>query len=118
MYKPRTLSLAAAILVFAAHSGYAEDTQGMGKMNMQQDIGNASAQVHKGHGVVNKINMEAGKVNISHEPIASMQWPKMTMDFTVQNKADLAAIKLGMAVDFEISQQGKGYRISRIVPAK
>ena len=42
----------------------------------------------------------------------------MTMDFSVQNKAELDAIKPGMAVDFEITQQGKGYRISHIAPAK
>lgn len=118
MFKSTKLSLSAAVLVFAANLAYAEEMKDMGNMSKQQDMGSANMQIHKGHGVVNKINAAAGKVNISHEPIASMKWPKMTMDFTVQNKADLAAIKPGMAVDFEISQQGKGYRISRIVPAK
>ena len=47
-----------------------------------------------------------------------MNWPKMTMDFTVKNKADLEAIKPGMPVDFEITQQGKGYIITNIKPAK
>ncbi|HQS58802.1 MAG: hypothetical protein B7Y56_10530 [Gallionellales bacterium 35-53-114] len=118
MFKSTTLSLSAVLLVFASNFGYAEEMKGMGNMNMQQDMGSESMQVHKGHGVANKINGAAGKVNISHEAIDSMKWPKMTMDFTVQNKADLAAIKPGMAVDFEITKQGKGYRISHIAPAK
>lgn len=118
MFKSTTLSLSAVVLVFAANFGYAEEMKGMGNMNVQQDMGNANMQVHKGHGVANNINAAAGKVNISHEPIESMKWPKMTMDFTVQNKTDLEAIKPGMTVDFEITQKGKGYRITHIVPAK
>jgi Cu(I)/Ag(I) efflux system periplasmic protein CusF len=118
MIKTTMLSISAAVLVFAVNLDYAADTQSMGNMNMQQEKSGSSVQMHKGHGVVNKINAGAGKVNISHEPIASMGWPKMTMDFTVQNKADLAAIKPGMVVDFDLAQQGKGYRISHIAPAK
>jgi Cu(I)/Ag(I) efflux system protein CusF len=75
-------------------------------------------QVHQGHGVVNKINVSARKINISHDAIPSMNWPGMTMDFKVQNKTDLAAIKPGMKVDFELTVQGKGYQITRITPAK
>lgn len=118
MFKSTTLSLSAAVLAFAANFGYAADTQGMGNMNMQQDMSTENMQMHKGHGVVNKINARAGKLNISHEAIASMNWPKMTMDFTVENKADLEAIKPGMAVDFELTQKGKSYRITHIQPAK
>ncbi|MFA6901774.1 MAG: copper-binding protein [Gallionellaceae bacterium] len=118
MFKSTTLSLSAVVLLLASNLGNAEEMKGMGNMNMQQDMGSAAMQVHKGHGVANKINAAAGKVNITHEPIESMQWPKMTMDFTVQNKEALDAIKPGMAVDFEITQKGKGYRITNIVPAK
>ena len=118
MLKSITLSLFVAVLSFAANLSYAEDTHGMGNMNMQKDMGDAGMQVHKGQGVVNKINANAGKVNMSHDPIPSLDWPKMTMDFKVQNKEDLSAIKPGMKVDFELTQQGKKYSITRITPAK
>jgi len=118
MFKLTTQILSASILSLAVNFAYAADTQNMGNMNMQSDMGSPNMQMHKGHGIANKINAKAGKINISHEPIDTMNWPKMTMDFTVQNKTDLEAIKPGMAVDFEITQQGKGYRISHIVPAK
>ena len=118
MFKSTKAILLVAVLVLAVQSGYAADMQQMENMNMQKDIGSEGMKMHKGHGVANKINARSGKVNISHEPIASMNWPKMTMDFTVQNKADLEVIKPGMPVDFELTQQGKGYMITSIKPAK
>lgn len=117
MLKSTALSLFVAVLAFTANAGYAEEPHGMGNMNMQQE-GNAAMKVHKAHGVVKKINAAAGKVNISHDPIPSMEWPKMTMDFKVQNKDDLAAIKPGMKVDFDLTVMGKGYQITHITPAK
>jgi Cu/Ag efflux protein CusF len=116
MFKVKSSLFLSVILSIAAYGTQAEDMHGMG--NMQTDAGVMSTQVHHGHGVVNKINVEAGKVNISHEPIGSMNWPKMTMDFSVQNKAELGAIQPGMTVDFEMTKVGKSYPITRIVPAK
>ena len=116
MNKTIMMSLSAAALMLAVQSTYAADTPQMG--NMQKDMGAGSTKMHKGHGIVNKINARSGKVNISHEPIESMNWPKMTMDFSVQNMADLEAIKPGMPVDFELTQKGTGYMISNIKPAK
>lgn len=112
MFKPAILSLFAAALMLAVNLGCADE------MKMQKDTGNAKVQIHKGHGVVNKINGATGIVNIDHDAIASLKWPGMTMDFTVQDKAGLAAIKPGMAVDFEITMQGSNYRITRIMPAR
>lgn len=113
-----TLSLFVAVLMFTTHTAYADNMQGMGNMNTQQTTGNAAAKVHQGHGVVNKINLDTGKINITHEAIASLKWPAMTMDFDAQNKADLAALKPGMKVDFDLANFGKGYRITRIAPVK
>ena len=114
MYKSTTVVALAAVFVFAAFSGYAGDMDGMQKEKESK----AAAQVHKGRGIVNKVDMEAGIINVSHEAIKSLQWPKMTMDFKVQDKSMLAGIKPGMKVDFELSKFADGYRISKIVPAK
>jgi len=114
MYKSITVATLSAVFALAAFSGYAGDMDGM----HNEKAGKAAAQVHQGRGIVNKVDVEAGIVNISHEAIKSLQWPKMTMDFNVQNKSDLAAIRPGMAVEFELARQGKAYRISRIAPAK
>lgn len=118
MFKSTALPLLAGLLLLSVYPGYADEMKGTGEMNAQHEKESASMQIHQGHGVVNRINVSAGKVNISHEAIPTMSWPKMTMDFKVENKTDLAAIKPGMAVDFELTLQGKNYYISRIVQAK
>ena len=114
MYKSATVALFTVIFALAAFSAYAADTEGT-----QKDIAHKTAsQVHQGRGIVNKLNLDAGKVNISHEAIDSLKWPKMTMDFNVQDKSGLAEVKPGMKVDFDLTMQGKGYKITHIAPAK
>lgn len=111
MYKLTTIAALAVIFAFAAFPGYAED--------MQKDTEyKVASQGHQGRGMVNKVDLDAGKVNISHEAIKSLKWPKMTMDFNVQDKSALAGLKPGMKVDFELVKFADGYRITRIVPAK
>lgn len=116
MFKSVVVSVSVVLFALAAGLSNAADMEAMGDMKMESSA--MSAQVHKGHGVVNKINAKAGKINITHDPIESMDWPKMTMDFSVQNKADLESIKPGAAVNFELTPHGKGYRISHIEQAK
>ena len=109
MYKSITMAALFAAFAFAAIPGYADDTDGTHKV---------AAQSHQARGTINKVDLDAGKVNISHEAITSLKWPKMTMDFNVQDKSVLAGIKPGMKVDFELAKFVSGYRITRIVPAK
>lgn len=114
MYKFTSVAIFAAVFTFAAFPVYADSTDGT-----QKDLAHKTAsQVHQGRGVVNKVDLDAGKVNISHEAITSLKWPKMTMDFNVQDKSVLAGVKPGMKVDFELAKFADGFRITRIVPAK
>jgi Cu/Ag efflux protein CusF len=79
----------------------------------------AEPQNHKGQGTVNRVDANAGKINMTHGPIPSLKWPGMTMDFTVKDKQALAALKAGQKVEFKLSEQSKGqYVITEIVPAK
>ena len=74
-------------------------------------------QTHKARGTVAALDALAGTVEISHGPIPSLQWPAMSMEFKVGDKAMLAGIKKGQAVEFEISGEGAGeYVIRRIAP--
>ena len=114
MYKSITVTTLAAVFAFAALPGYADKSDGR-QINLAQV---ASPQVHQGRGTVNKLNATAGKINISHEAISSLSWPKMTMDFDVQDKSALDGVKPGMKVDFELAKLAGGYRITRITPAK
>jgi Cu/Ag efflux protein CusF len=78
----------------------------------------AAAQSHSVHGKVNSVDAAAGKVNITHDPIKSLKWPKMTMNFTAYDPALLKDIKPGMTVDFEIQKMGNQYRITSITPVQ
>jgi Cu(I)/Ag(I) efflux system protein CusF len=109
MYKSITVTALAAVFALAAIPGYAEVADGTQKV---------AAQVHQGQGIVNKIDFDAEKINISHEAIKSLKWPKMTMDFKVQDKSALAGLKSGMKVSFELAKFSDGYRITKIVAAK
>lgn len=76
-----------------------------------------SAQAHKAQGTVQKVDPNAGIVNLSHGPIPSLNWPAMTMDFRVKDKALLKDVKPGQKVEFEVAQEGQStFVIRRIVP--
>ena len=79
----------------------------------------AAPQVHKGRGIVSEVDAGKGRVELDHEPIASLQWPAMTMGFLVEDQAQLARLKKGQAVEFELRAKPEpdgSYVISRIGP--
>jgi Cu/Ag efflux protein CusF len=78
----------------------------------------AAVATHAGHGKVNSVNPEAGTINLTHEPIKSLKWPKMTMDFKAGDPALLKDIKPGAEVDFDLTKTEAGYRITRIAPTR
>lgn len=77
------------------------------------------AEAAQGTGVVNKVDLAKGVVNIAHEPIAALKWPAMTMDFKVADKKLLDGLKPGQKVSFGIAKDAKaGFVISRIAAGK
>jgi Cu(I)/Ag(I) efflux system membrane fusion protein len=57
---------------------------------------------HKGRGTVRGIDAQQGKVELDHEAMPSMQWPAMTMGFLVEDANQLAGLKPGDRVEFEL----------------
>ena len=81
--------------------------------------GKVATQEHQGKGTINSVDAKAGKLNITHEPITTLGWDGMTMDFEVQDKAVLANLKKGQKVTFKLVEARKGkYVISEITPVK
>jgi Cu/Ag efflux protein CusF len=75
-------------------------------------------QAHKAQGTINSIDAQAGTVNINHAAIPSLNWPAMTMDFTVKDKSMLNGVRPGQKIDFDIVQQGPDrFIVTRIAPA-
>jgi Cu(I)/Ag(I) efflux system protein CusF len=84
----------------------------MKDMPMKMEKKDARGAVHKGTGVVTKMDKE--NVTIKHEPVASMNWPAMTMSFKVKDKALMDKLAKDRKVDFEFVQQGRDYVVTGV----
>ncbi|BCT67783.1 efflux RND transporter periplasmic adaptor subunit [Nitrosospira sp. NRS527] len=72
---------------------------------------------HHGVGSIKEMDWAHATVTIAHDPIVSLDWPAMTMDFRAGDPALLQSLKPGQKVDFEIVEESAGeYVIVRIQP--
>ena len=100
------------------------DASQTARQTAQRSANTAVQLVHDGHadahavGVVNSVDTAQRKISLTHEPIPSIGWPSMTMDFPVAPSVDLNAVKPGSHVDF-IMEKGKNglYEIQSVQPA-
>jgi Cu(I)/Ag(I) efflux system membrane fusion protein len=65
----------------------------------------AEHALHRGRGKVAGIEPGRGTLEIEHEPIPSLKWPSMTMSFAVADRRQLAQLKRGDTVEFDIRAQ-------------
>ncbi|MEI7611855.1 MAG: efflux RND transporter periplasmic adaptor subunit [Betaproteobacteria bacterium] len=73
---------------------------------------------HKASGRVDSIDLKEGSVNLEHGPVASLNWPSMTMEFKLANEALLKGLKPGAKIDFEFVERGQGeWVITALKPA-
>lgn len=114
-----TFGLSAFLLATSTAVLAENHMQHMSQADMHQSGKNAAAQGHMGQGVVNKIDPQHNKINMTHGPIDSLGWPGMTMDFTVKDAAVLKGLKPGQKVTFEVVNEGpRKYVVTRITPQK
>jgi Cu(I)/Ag(I) efflux system membrane fusion protein len=62
----------------------------------------AADAMHRGTGKVTGVDAAKGRVELDHDPIDSMKWPRMTMGFALRDKAQLGGLKPGDRVEFEL----------------
>lgn len=79
----------------------------LGGMQKQEAAKPASVG-HQAVGKLNTIDAAAGTVSISHEPVASLKWPAMKMDFVLANPGLVNGVKPGAAIDFEFVERQPG----------
>lgn len=120
--KPITAILAfLALLALAAAPVSAAEPKGAGTKDTaskKTEGAKPAAQAHPGQGTVNGVDAKAGKVNLTHGPVPTLNWPGMTMDFPVADKQALTKLKPGQKVDFKVVEKSKGqFVISEIAPA-
>jgi Cu/Ag efflux protein CusF len=78
----------------------------------------ADERHHQGalvEGEVRKVDKDAKKITLKHDPMPSLDMPAMTMVFQVKDSAMLDEVKAGDKVKFEAQKLGGAYTITRIM---
>ena len=84
----------------------------VGLVAMQFTI--AATVSHGGVATVKAIDLDKGIVKLAHSPIASLNWPAMTMNFKTKERTLLQGIKVGDVVTFTFIQLNGDYVITHI----
>jgi Cu/Ag efflux protein CusF len=72
---------------------------------------------HRAEGTVQAVDAKSGVVSVAHGPVASLNWPGMTMDFKTANSALLAGLKPGNGIAFEFVERSPGeWVITKVMP--
>ncbi len=96
------LLAAAALAVFAILPAAAES-------KAPADMDHAThCGLPMGEGSVVSLNVAKSSVTIKHQPMASLDWPGMSMDFAAGKGIDLAAFAPGDNVHFLLAGSSKG----------
>ena len=74
----------------------------------------AYAQTHQATGVVRGVKPDKGVVTLKHDPVKSLNWPGMTMDFSVRDKKLLEGLKPEQKVKLDFVQEKSGSVITSI----
>ncbi|MBW7903081.1 MAG: efflux RND transporter periplasmic adaptor subunit [Rhodocyclaceae bacterium] len=72
---------------------------------------------HRAEGRVDDIDAAAGTLMLHHEPVPSLNWPAMTMEFKAANPALLQGLAPGAAIAFEFVERQPGeWVVTKIEP--
>ena len=77
-----------------------------------RQAGNPQPAGITGTGVVQGIDKANGKVKLTHDPLAALGWPKMTMFFRLKDSTLADQVKAGDKVEFSLEKSASGYVIS------
>lgn len=70
------------------------------------------AQTYSATGTITEL--KGSDVTISHDPVAEIGWPAMTMTFRAEQPELLASVRTGDKVSFEFSQAGDGATLTSL----
>jgi len=71
----------------------------------------ASAQAEAAHqatGVVISVDRAKSAAMLAHDPVNSLNWPAMTMEFKVKDPALLRGVETGARISFEFAEESPG----------
>lgn len=84
-----------------------------GNMPME---GKKSAQEHAAKGKVVAVK-PSSSITVAHEPVPSIKWPAMTMEFGLASPDIVKDVKPGDTVSFRFVQRGKQYVVTHLEKA-
>jgi Cu(I)/Ag(I) efflux system periplasmic protein CusF len=65
-------------------------------------------------GIVKKVDAASGTVTLAHSPVKELNWPAMTMLFTVRDKALFGKLAVDRKVEFTFIQDGSDYVVTAV----
>lgn len=105
----------ASLVMVAASVSFAQSKMGdMKGMDMTKKPAPTAQTTHEANGTIKKIDTKTGSVVISHGPVSSLNWPSMTMSFTVKDKDLLAKLTVDKKVIFEFIKEGNNYVMTTV----
>lgn len=90
------------------------DSEASMRSALPQMAGQEGVKQYQTLGVVEAV--DGATVTLSHDPVAELQWPAMTMDFTLPAGGLPTGIGIGNKVMFHFSVDENGSHISQIMP--
>lgn len=103
------LALSGSSAAFAYSDGMPMD---MKKMTSPKE--KSGTAIHKTSAVVKAVDVANGKVTLSHGAIASLNWPPMTMAFTVKDKRLFDKLVVGNTVNVDLVKEGSGFVVTAV----
>lgn len=82
--------------------------------------GSDTARVsHSAAGTLDEVDARTGMLLITHEPVESLKWPKMSMEFVPANEAIAKKFKPGAAIQFDFVERKPGeWVVTKMEPRK
>ena len=82
--------------------------------------GSDTAKVtHSAVGTLDEVDAKTGTLLITHEPVESLKWPRMTMEFVPANESLARKLKPGSAIQFDFVERKPGeWVVTKLEPRK
>ena len=90
------------------------DMGNMKGMDMDKKSSTSAPATHLANATVKKVDDKARTVTLAHGPIASLNWPAMTMSFKVKDKVLLKKLSVDKRVDVQFVKEGEDYVVTSV----
>ncbi|MRW88404.1 copper-binding protein [Duganella sp. FT80W] len=104
------LSIVLALPIAGAAYGQMDAMQDMGHHGMNMPAPAAAAvMTHQAAAMVKAVDPAKGRVTLAHDAIKTLNWPAMTMAFSVKDRSLLDKLVVGKQVQVTLKQEGTDF---------